>query len=290
MSEGIIVALISVTGAVIGAAITGFASIATAERKNDSSKMGCGLLGFITSVGALGGLILGAVFAVLLTQFTGSTKGTSNTENSTSQPTMGIVSTTILEAEAPTPHVGEVQFCPPVGSSNAIFVEGLTEFGDAIPSVGTGVFSNVVRPFGTKPSEYTYVKDALTNLCVQTISPGSLLDRSSDRQCKISDYTTNRLWVGTVLAGTSIYVKETGSLEFREIGRIDIPVSDTRSYVIEYNLEVGDEVCIVSPRGTTMGELFDRGGYHLFWGRDLQVFTDSWCTLLENDGSRHYCN
>jgi hypothetical protein len=76
MSEGIVVALISVAGAVIGAAITAFGSMAAAERKNDSSKMGCGLLGFIASAGALGGLVLGAVFAVLLTQFTGSTTST----------------------------------------------------------------------------------------------------------------------------------------------------------------------------------------------------------------------
>ena len=73
MSEGIIVALISVAGAIIGAAITAFGSIAAAERKNNGSQMGCGLLGFIASAGALGGLVLGAVFAVLLTQFTGPT-------------------------------------------------------------------------------------------------------------------------------------------------------------------------------------------------------------------------
>jgi hypothetical protein len=286
MSEGIIIALISMTGAVIGAAISAFGSIAAVERKTESSKMGCGLLGLIASVGALGGLILGAVFAVLLTQFTGPTMGHAP------QPTMNIVSTTIPETGIPETDVSVIgaQFCPPTGSSNAVFSGDLAAFGNEIPSVGTGVFSSVVRPFGTKPSKYTYVKDALDNLCVQLISPGFLLDRSSDRQCKVSDYTTNRFWVGSVLAGTSIHVKKTGSLEFIEIGRIDLPASDARSYVVEYNLGVGDEICIVAPTGTSMGELVNRGGYHMFWGRDLQVLTDSWCILLENDSSRHYCN
>lgn len=94
MSEGIIVALISVAGAIIGAAITAFGSIAAAERKNDSSKMGCGLLGFIASTGALGGLVLGAVFAVLLTQFTGSTTSTI-VQPITSQSQTAVVQTPI---------------------------------------------------------------------------------------------------------------------------------------------------------------------------------------------------
>lgn len=180
--------------------------------------------------------------------------------------------------------------CPPIGDPDAIFSGSLTLLGDTIPAVGTGVFSNAVRPPGTKPSEYKYVRNALTNLCVQIISPGALVDSSSDRQCTTSNYTTNRLWVGTALAGTSLDVRKANDLEFVTIGRIDIPPPDARSYLIEYSLEVEDEICIVAPIGTTIGKLREDGGYHMFWGRDLQAFTDSWCILLEDDGSQHYCN
>ena len=215
------------------------------------------------------------------------TCGSSNVEENTG----GSQNSNDGSAIQPPATVTGTQFCPPIGSSDAVFEGDVTVFGDRISaSVGTGVFTSVIRPFGTKPSQYTYVRDALNQLCVQTISPGSLADRASDRQCATSNYTTNRLWVGTVLAGTSISVRKSSSVEFMEIGRIDIPVSDTRSYVIEYDLAVGDEICMVAPIGKTMGEMLDRGGYHMFWGRDLRVFTDSWCMLLENDDTRHYCN
>lgn len=204
-----------------------------------------------------------------------------DTDQPTTQPTITTVATVIPET----------QFCPPIGSSDAVFEGDITVFGDLIPSsVGTGVFTNVVRPFGTIPSQYTYVREALNQLCVQIISPGSLIDGASDRQCAVSNYTTNRLWIGTVLAGTSVSVRKSSSVEFMEIGRVDVPVPDARSYVIEYDLAVGDEICLIAPTGRTVGEMFDRGGYQVFWGRDLRVFTDSWCMLLENDGTQHYCN
>ena len=67
MSEGIIVALIGFAGAIIGASISAFGSIAAAERKNGNS-LSCGLLGLISSIGALGGLILGSIFGMFLMQ------------------------------------------------------------------------------------------------------------------------------------------------------------------------------------------------------------------------------
>ncbi len=65
MSEGIIVAFISFVGAILGALIIGFATLASGERGNRESgrPVSCGTLGFFSSIGATLGLILGALFA-----------------------------------------------------------------------------------------------------------------------------------------------------------------------------------------------------------------------------------
>lgn len=72
MSEGITIAFIGFAGAVLGAAIAGFASIAAAEvKKEGQNSISCGLLGFLASIGAAGGLVLGALFGSMLVRQTG---------------------------------------------------------------------------------------------------------------------------------------------------------------------------------------------------------------------------
>lgn len=66
MSEGIIAALIMGIATIIGGAISAFGSMAASERKEGSNQIGCGMLGLITSLGSLGGLVLGGLFSVLL--------------------------------------------------------------------------------------------------------------------------------------------------------------------------------------------------------------------------------
>ncbi|MGC8988496.1 MAG: hypothetical protein ACP5MD_00065 [Verrucomicrobiia bacterium] len=57
MSEGIVVALIGFAGAVLGAAIAGFAAITAAgAKKEGQTSLSCGLLGLFASLGAAGGL------------------------------------------------------------------------------------------------------------------------------------------------------------------------------------------------------------------------------------------
>lgn len=69
MSEGIIIALIGLAGAVIGAAITGFATIVAHQpRSSTGSRSSCGTIGLIASVGAAVGLVLGAILGVFLVQ------------------------------------------------------------------------------------------------------------------------------------------------------------------------------------------------------------------------------
>ena len=60
MSEGVIVALISFASAVVGAAITGFATVVAAGIKNKGENQGsasCGVVGLVASIGAAGGQI-----------------------------------------------------------------------------------------------------------------------------------------------------------------------------------------------------------------------------------------
>ncbi|MGB9845761.1 MAG: family 16 glycoside hydrolase [Methanothermobacter tenebrarum] len=71
MSEGIVVALIGFAGAVLGAAIAGFAAITAAgAKKEGQTSLSCGLLGLFASLGAAGGLVLGALFGSTLIQRT----------------------------------------------------------------------------------------------------------------------------------------------------------------------------------------------------------------------------
>lgn len=67
MSEGIVIALIGFVGAVLGAAIAGFATIAAAGVKGKGEgSISCGLVGLLAFIGAAGGLVLGAVFGASL--------------------------------------------------------------------------------------------------------------------------------------------------------------------------------------------------------------------------------
>jgi hypothetical protein len=71
MSEGIIIALISFVGAILGALITGFMTIIASgiKGKNENgNSVSCAVLGLIASIGAVGGLVLGALFGVFLVQ------------------------------------------------------------------------------------------------------------------------------------------------------------------------------------------------------------------------------
>ena len=69
MSEGIVIALIGFAGAVVGAAIAGFATIAAAGiRGKERDSISCGVVGLLASLGAAGGLILGAIFGASLIQ------------------------------------------------------------------------------------------------------------------------------------------------------------------------------------------------------------------------------
>ena len=186
---------------------------------------------------------------------------------------------------------GDEDFCPPVGSSEAMFSIPLEEMGTPIGSpVGTGVFEHAVRPFGVKPTPYRYVRDALRDHpCVQYLTPSVLLDSSGTRHCMTSFYHTNRIWVGSVLAGTSILVKKAGGSSYENIGQINQVAPDTRSYLVEYEIRVDDEICIEAPSGKVLADVIQAGGYQLWIGRDLEVYTDSWCLMLENDNSTHWC-
>ncbi len=78
MSENVIIALIGCIGAVLGALITGFATIIASKGSNGSVNLNsCAVVGLIASVGAVGGLILGAFFGVFL--FKQTTIGTGPT-------------------------------------------------------------------------------------------------------------------------------------------------------------------------------------------------------------------
>lgn len=71
MSEGVIIALISFATAVLGAAITGFATVAAAglkEKSDGKGSISCAIVGLVASIGAIGGLVLGAFFGVFLLQ------------------------------------------------------------------------------------------------------------------------------------------------------------------------------------------------------------------------------
>jgi hypothetical protein len=187
-----------------------------------------------------------------------------------------------------TPDLSE--FCPPIGSPDAIFEQPITAFGDEASSAGTGILSNPISPFGNRPINYVYVRDALSATCIQLLSPGTLGDRQATRQCTESLYNTNLIWLGTVRAGTNILLRRSNDSQFTNIGTINRVAPDARQYLVEFDLYVGDEICIEAPSSMTLGQLIDAGGYHLWFGRDLTVFTDSWCMILENNGSQHFCN
>jgi hypothetical protein len=88
MSEGIVVALIGFAGAVLGAAIAGFAAIAAAgTKKEGQTSLSCGLLGLFASLGAAGGLVLGALFGSTLIQRTMSPQPTNPISVQPQQPT-----------------------------------------------------------------------------------------------------------------------------------------------------------------------------------------------------------
>jgi len=101
MSEGIVVALIGFAGAVLGAAIAGFAAIAAAgTKKEGQTSLSCGLLGLFASLGAAGGLVLGTLFGSTLIQRTMSPQPTNPISVQPQQPT-GKASTVTFATPTP---------------------------------------------------------------------------------------------------------------------------------------------------------------------------------------------
>ena len=190
-----------------------------------------------------------------------------------------------------TPEASLEDFCPPIGSGEAIFSIPLEEMGTPITvRVGSGIFEHAVRPFGTQPTSYRYVKDALyAHPCVQYLTPSVLMNPNDTRHCITSLYHTNRIWVGSVLRGTSVLIRKKGSSSYENIGKIDVVAPDARSYLVEYEIYPGDEICIEAPSGQVLAHIIQAGGYHLWIGRDLKIYTDSWCLMLENDNTMHWC-
>ena len=212
---------------------------------------------------------------------------------STGYPTNASSTTTATPPSfrTPTSASKERDFCPPIGSEEAMFAIPLEEMGMPVTrAVGSGIFERVVRPFGTRPTPYRYVKDAMKDYpCVQYITPSVLNDPNSTRQCIDSHYHTNRIWVGSVLANTSVLLQRKGNNSYKKIGSITIPAPDARSYLAEYEIYPGDKICIESPPGQVLAHIIQAGGYHLWIGRDLKIYTDSWCLMLENDDTMHWC-
>lgn len=179
--------------------------------------------------------------------------------------------------------------CPPLGSPDAIFSQPITTFGDAVESAGTGILANPVRPFGNVPTSYRYVKDALTNDCVQVMNWETRNIQEVTRQCMLSRYNTNLLWAGTVQLGTSYLVRRSNESQYTTIGTVNRIAPDSRQYLVQFSVSVGDELCIEAPSGTTLEQIHTAGGYHLWIGRDLLAFANSWCLMLENNDGKHYC-
>lgn len=69
MSEGIVIALIGFAGAILGAAIAGFATLTAAGTKGKSNEsISCSLIGLFASIGAAGGFVIGGFFGASLMQ------------------------------------------------------------------------------------------------------------------------------------------------------------------------------------------------------------------------------
>ncbi|GIV87164.1 MAG: hypothetical protein KatS3mg054_1193 [Chloroflexus sp.] len=99
MSEGIVIALIGLLGSVLGAAIAGFAAVAAAGIKGKGEgSVSCGLVGLLASLGAAGGLVLGAFFGAYLMQ--GRTSQPTIQSNPTALPSQGLPS---LATQQPMP-------------------------------------------------------------------------------------------------------------------------------------------------------------------------------------------
>lgn len=153
MSEGVIVALIGFAGAVLGAAIAGFATVAAAgiKGKGEShSSISCGIVGLLASLGAAGGLILGAFFGVLLVQ-----KTTGVSEPTVPIPTQAMsLPTTNYSPETSGLHIcGESAFNENLQTTNPLFLppEYLSGWISSDPST-------IVLPDGTvKVFETPYV-------------------------------------------------------------------------------------------------------------------------------------
>lgn len=76
MSENMVIALITGFFVFIGAAITAFGSMAAIE--NGKGQMGCGMLGLVTSFGAVGGFFVGIIIAFFLVPSMTQTAGESS--------------------------------------------------------------------------------------------------------------------------------------------------------------------------------------------------------------------
>jgi hypothetical protein len=100
MSEGVIIALISFASAVVGAAITGFATVVASGNKaknenqgSSSSPVSCAVVGLVASIGAGGGLVLGALFGLSLVR--ADNPSTTSNNPVISQPTSAIPNPTL---------------------------------------------------------------------------------------------------------------------------------------------------------------------------------------------------
>jgi hypothetical protein len=115
MSEGITIALIGFVGAILGAAIAGFAAITAAGLKKSDSQVPCGVLGLVASLGAAGGLVLGAIFGAMLMQQTPRTANQSVGSQSTApiqqatQPSYDCMS--IVSSSRPVTPIGTGDTC-----------------------------------------------------------------------------------------------------------------------------------------------------------------------------------
>lgn len=77
MSEGITIALIGLFGTILGGLISGFIGvIASGQKDKERGSFSCSVIGLISSIGAVIGLILGALFGVFLIQKTTSLQPT----------------------------------------------------------------------------------------------------------------------------------------------------------------------------------------------------------------------
>lgn len=163
----------------------------------------------------------------------------------------------------------------------------LVTSGESLYTVGSGVFTNVIRPSGYTPTELETVTDLYQHYpCIQYIVESTPVLQGTNDRCIVSRYHTNRIWFGIPVAGTSIIVKKANETDYLEIGHLDLPSQDTMAYVLEYELNPNDEICV---RGISEPPT----NFHLRFGPDLEHHIQSWCLVLNDTVDPpiyNYCN